>query len=352
MGSGYAVASRKRNFEFHYIFKSIPDDDYLIEDYGCALQRDILVQGRLYVSEQHLCFKANIFGWVTTLAIPFSDVASIDKKMTALIIPNAIQVVTLHSRHTFASFLSRDSAYDLITSIWRISHPAVPPRSLSSSSSTTCSNASPPENSNNNVQHSSLVNPKKQAVVENHLVTSCKCSGSDEHFKDIVLDATYPIYPEKLYNILFQSDFLKNFWVESQNLTEIEISEWKTTSDAQLPLRNSSYIRPLNSSMGPKSTRCLMTDEHKFVDFEESISNLTVTRTPDVPSGSGFSVLSKTCISWAPHNSSRMIVSATVEWTKVNRFLKSIIDSSALSGQRAYFQDLDKALRQHIEKNQ
>lgn len=34
-------------------------------DFGCALQKEILVQGRLYVSEHHLCFYANIFGWVT-----------------------------------------------------------------------------------------------------------------------------------------------------------------------------------------------------------------------------------------------------------------------------------------------
>lgn len=34
-------------------------------DYGCALQREILVQGRIYISENHICFHANIFGWVT-----------------------------------------------------------------------------------------------------------------------------------------------------------------------------------------------------------------------------------------------------------------------------------------------
>lgn len=31
LGTGYAVASSKRNAEFHAIFKNIPDDDYLIE---------------------------------------------------------------------------------------------------------------------------------------------------------------------------------------------------------------------------------------------------------------------------------------------------------------------------------
>jgi len=37
-------------------------------DYGCALQRDILIQGRIYISENHVCFHANIFGWVTDVS--------------------------------------------------------------------------------------------------------------------------------------------------------------------------------------------------------------------------------------------------------------------------------------------
>jgi len=71
MGSqitGFAVASSKRNADFHALFSSVPEDDYLIEDYGCALVREILIQGRLYVSENHVCFYANIFGWITNVS--------------------------------------------------------------------------------------------------------------------------------------------------------------------------------------------------------------------------------------------------------------------------------------------
>ena len=37
-------------------------------DYGCALQREILIQGRLYISENHVCFHANLFGWITDVS--------------------------------------------------------------------------------------------------------------------------------------------------------------------------------------------------------------------------------------------------------------------------------------------
>ena len=82
------------------------------KDYGCALQKDILVQGRIYVSEHHLSFHANIFGWITNVGtasnqpqfnadgfspqviIAFADVIAIEKKMTAFVIPNAISIST------------------------------------------------------------------------------------------------------------------------------------------------------------------------------------------------------------------------------------------------------------------
>lgn len=121
--TGFAVASSKRNKDFHQLFRSVPEDDYLIEDYSAALQRDILLHGRLYISEGHICFSSNILGWVTNLVISFDEVVSVEKKNTAMIFPNAIVIQTLHARNIFASLVARDSTYDLLIGIWKISHP-------------------------------------------------------------------------------------------------------------------------------------------------------------------------------------------------------------------------------------
>jgi hypothetical protein len=121
--TGFAVASSKRNKDFHQLFRSVPEDDYLIEDYSAALQRDILLHGRLYISEGHICFSSNILGWVTNLVIGFDEVVSVEKKSTAVIFPNAIVIQTLHARNVFASLVARDSTYDLLIGIWKISHP-------------------------------------------------------------------------------------------------------------------------------------------------------------------------------------------------------------------------------------
>jgi len=121
--TGFAVASSRRNKDFHQLFRSVPEDDYLIEDYSAALQRDILLHGRLYVSEGHICFSSNILGWITNLVISFDEVVSVEKKNTAVIFPNAIVIQTLQARSTLASFVARDSTYELLIGIWKISHP-------------------------------------------------------------------------------------------------------------------------------------------------------------------------------------------------------------------------------------
>ena len=121
--TGFAAAASKRNREFHQLFKSVPEEDYLIEDYSAALQKEILLHGRMYVSEGHICFSSNILGWVTNLIISFDEIVSVEKKSTAVIFPNAIIIQTLHARNVFASFLSRDTTYDLIIGIWRSGHP-------------------------------------------------------------------------------------------------------------------------------------------------------------------------------------------------------------------------------------
>lgn len=105
--------------DFRRLFKDLPDSEQLIVDYSCALQRDILVHGRLYISQNWLCFYANIFGWETFVTIRCSEVNSIRKEKTALVIPNAVQVCTETEKYFFASFISRDTAYTVLFRIWQ-----------------------------------------------------------------------------------------------------------------------------------------------------------------------------------------------------------------------------------------
>lgn len=83
-----------------------------------------------------------------------------------------------------------------------------------------------------------------------------------------------------------------------------------------------SYIKPLTASLGPKQTKCEITDETVHAD-DDYISTVTTTRTPEVPSGGVFSVKTRTCVMWASPVSSRVIVTTQVEWTG-RSFIKGV----------------------------
>ncbi|KAF8783281.1 Protein Aster-B like protein [Argiope bruennichi] len=110
---------KSRSEDFKRLFKDLPDSERLIVDYSCALQRDILVHGRLYVSQNYICFYANIFRWETFLLIRCRDVTSMTKEKTARVIPNAIQITTETEKHFFTSFGARDKTFLMLFRIWQ-----------------------------------------------------------------------------------------------------------------------------------------------------------------------------------------------------------------------------------------
>lgn len=125
-----------------------------------------------------------------------------------------------------------------------------------------------------------------------------------------------------------------------------------------------SYIKPLAGGIGPRQTKCEIRDETVCCDFDQCVVMMTTTRTPDVPSGSVFSVKTRTCITWASSVSTKIIVTTTVEWTG-RSFIKGIsstnyhticsssvsigiIERSAIEGQRQYHADLESSMRDYI----
>ncbi|CAK5276130.1 unnamed protein product [Mycena citricolor] len=340
--TGFAVASNKRNADFHELFPGIPEGDYLIDDYGCALQRDILVQGRIYVSENHLCFHANIFGWVTDLTISIYEITTLEKKVTAFVIPNAIHVVTPRADYTFASFLSRDTTFDVIHNIWRLVRP---------SDAISIGSGSVANDTGLTIPEGTLIGSGPAAANE-HKATVCACGKQGAHFSETALEIVIPGTPERIYNLIFASGFIKEFMAVNQKLTDIQVSDWSpATPGSKLLTRNMSYIKPLNASLGPKSTKCEIRDELAHIDFDDYVSMLTTTRTPDVPSGGVFSVKTRTCIMWCTSFSTKVVVTTQVDWTG-RSFIKGIIEKSAIDGQKVYHGDLDKAMRGYIKEHQ
>ena len=223
---GFAVASSKHNSDFHELFPSIPETDDLIKgksrlylyrslppaDYGCALQREILFQGRLYVSENHICFYANVFGWITDLSIPITEIESLEKKTTVLVIPDAIEITTRQAKYIFAAFLSRDTTFDVIYNIWKLVRPRADSVSPRASIDLPTSNDEP------STAVFSGIKPKK---------TQCACSNDGSHFSETALDTVIPGTPDRIHNLIFMSGFIKEFLSVNQKfLGEFHLSSF------------------------------------------------------------------------------------------------------------------------------
>lgn len=109
---------KQRFDEFKKTFRELPETERLIMDYHCALQRDILLQGRLYLSETCLCFYSNVFRG-TKILLNLKDITTMTREKTARLIPNAIQVCAGSEKFFFTSFSAREKSYLGVFKMWQ-----------------------------------------------------------------------------------------------------------------------------------------------------------------------------------------------------------------------------------------
>ncbi|KAG0360917.1 hypothetical protein BGZ54_009329 [Gamsiella multidivaricata] len=479
----FVYANEKRLSDFHALFRSVPEDEKLIEDYGCALQKEILVQGRLYISENYVCFNANIFGWVTNLVIAFSEITAIEKRLTAFVIPNAISISTTTNTkgHFFASFLSRDAAHDLLMAAWRKSFPCAANasaasnnvyfqrnrsnvtlndddtdtesftsarpasdsrrnrhrRSSSASQNWTADEADwdetedmdgkvttdikhrrrskkavmkkilkeiiepiLPDNDNHHEGHTgrprsvselppppssfeysgSVTNksldlnpvssngPQSQARPGspprshangaadgddkktkggNRVPTTCKCSKDGRHYANTYMSETFPGSVESIWKLIFDSDFSKGFLTnEVMKGADVQEEAWQK-ADNGTTTKVTKYTKWLGMPIGPKTTKAILTDVCEHKDFDEYVTTVTTTSTPDVPSGNSFTTKCRTCITWAGPNQVKVLVTGAVEFTK-SSWIKGQIEKGAAEGMTTHYKELNASMRKHI----
>ncbi|XP_049929805.1 GRAM domain-containing protein 2A isoform X2 [Epinephelus moara] len=117
MGTRSGTVS-KYNSQYHKLFQTVPKEEILMKVYSCALLRDILLQGRLYISRNWLCFYANLFGKDIKVCIPVVSVRLVKKHKTAGLVPNGLAItMDTAQKYVFVSLLSRDSVYDVLRRI-------------------------------------------------------------------------------------------------------------------------------------------------------------------------------------------------------------------------------------------
>lgn len=127
--------------------------------------------------------------------------------MTAFVIPNGIQITTPRAKYTFASFLSRDTTYDVIHNIWRLERPD--DSSIASGGRGSFDRSVDPGLRINGLVIPSIVTKK---------VTQCACGKEGEHFPETALETVLPGTPDRIHNLIFASGFIKDFMTINQKL--------------------------------------------------------------------------------------------------------------------------------------
>ncbi|CAH2351898.1 hypothetical protein CLIB1423_05S00870 [[Candida] railenensis] len=411
--SDFKYASKKRNKEFHQNFKEVPRSERLIDDFSCAVSRDILVQGRIYLSPGYVCFNSNILGWVTNIIIPLQEVIQIEKKTTAVLFPNGMVIRTLHQKYVFATFISRDSFFSLITNVWHrvlLEGNEIDPSKLRKRMNTSVSSRRTKlsdedsyssdddeydEEEEDDEIHAKLENdvdvdtsgivdsdeditnntngaPQKENPSDGNAAVADTSNGDSYKGLPIIGPSTHAptengyekspndtfICDETLeapmgaiFRILFGDGTDKYITIlkEQKNfdITESSITAISNNNKE----RKYSYIKPLGGSIGPKQTKCNITDTLIDFSIDSSILVEQVSRTPDVPSGSSFSVKTKIYLSWAPNNATKIYVVTSIEWT-AKSWIKGAIEKGSIDGQKESMKSMMATLNKFIKTAQ
>lgn len=108
----------KHNKTFHKLFPELPESEDLLHAYICALLKEVPYHGRLYISENHICFHSSVLLKATKVVIPVSSVIVLKKQNTALLVPNALSVRTTEGeKFSFVSLRNREGCYKLLRSV-------------------------------------------------------------------------------------------------------------------------------------------------------------------------------------------------------------------------------------------
>ena len=100
----------------------LPPGEELLDEFLCALYKKILLQGRMYVFNNYVCFYSSVFGYQKRKRIPFKEVTMLEKAKTAGIFNNALYIVHQDGkREFFTSFIFPEKVFKFLEQKWKMS---------------------------------------------------------------------------------------------------------------------------------------------------------------------------------------------------------------------------------------
>uniref|UniRef100_A0A7N9AUX2 GRAM domain containing 1A n=1 Tax=Mastacembelus armatus TaxID=205130 RepID=A0A7N9AUX2_9TELE len=375
---------KQRNEDFRKLFKKLPDTERLIVDYSCALQKDILLQGRLYLSENWLCFYSNIFRWETTITILLKDVTSMTKEKTAKLIPNAIQISTDNEKHFFTSFGARDRSFMMIFRLWQnaLLDKSLSPKELwhivhqcygtelgltsedddyvspTAEHMNEEGGESPSESTNHMLppQTASLGNLSSLDITNDEELPTDPSNSSDTQEESEVesfctdlsgrlhINTVVRMSVDKLHDLLFSADthFIQHLFSQ-RHFTDLSVGEWQQDSSSGNTSRVLSYTIALNNPLGPKTAPVVETQTlHKSSARGECFVVDSEVITSGIPYQDYFYTVHRYCLTSINKHKSRLRVSSDICYRKQPwSLVKALIEKNTWSGIEEYYRHME-----------
>ncbi|XP_057714234.1 GRAM domain-containing protein 2A-like isoform X2 [Corythoichthys intestinalis] len=106
---------QKHNKTFHKLFPEIPEGENLTHTFICALQKEVLYHGKLFITENYVCFFSSVLLKETKVVIPTSSIQEVKKHSTAL---SMLSIQTaFDEKYFFVSLRNREMCYKLLQSV-------------------------------------------------------------------------------------------------------------------------------------------------------------------------------------------------------------------------------------------
>ncbi|KAL6104402.1 uncharacterized protein ACO6RY_14141 [Pungitius sinensis] len=105
----------KHRKSFYKQFQEVPAGESLLHTFTCALQKEVLYQGRLFVSENYVCFYSSVLLKDTKVVIPASSVMEVKKHSSAL---SVLSILTADGeKYSFMSLRRLEVCYRLLQAV-------------------------------------------------------------------------------------------------------------------------------------------------------------------------------------------------------------------------------------------
>ena len=89
-------------------------EEKVLDDFGCSLSETISIKGRLYLTENYICFSSNLFGFNRKYCIAFNEIIELRLKKTNIEIDSQNPI---KKNYSFSSFNNVQIVYKRIKSM-------------------------------------------------------------------------------------------------------------------------------------------------------------------------------------------------------------------------------------------